>query len=51
MPRGPVDKNVLLAHIYNLKHQLDHEEIPNGEKWKAHEYLSKVLDKLMEFGY
>jgi len=51
MPRGPVDKNVILAHIYKLKHQLDSEEIPNGEKWKAHEYLSKVLDKVMEFGY
>ena len=51
MPRGSVDKNELLAHIYNLKHRLDREEIPDGEKWKAHEYLSKVLDKIMEYGY
>lgn len=51
MPRGPLDKNTLLAHIHNLKHRLDDEDIPNGEKWKAHEYLSKVLDKIIEFGY
>ena len=51
MPRGPVDKHALLAHIYSIKLDLDKEDIPDMEKWKAHEYLSKVIDKLMEYGY
>lgn len=51
MPRGPVDKHALMAHIYSLKLELDKENIPQMEKWKAHQYLSKVLDKISEFGY
>jgi len=51
MPRGPVDKHALLAHIYSIKLDLDKEDIPDLEKWKAHEYLSKVIEKIMEYGY
>jgi len=51
MPRGPVDKHALLAHIYSIKLDLDKEDIPDLEKWKAHEYLSKVIEKIMDYGY
>jgi hypothetical protein len=51
MPKGPLDKNELLSHVYTLKHQLDEEKITSGEKWKAHQYLSKVLDKISEYRY
>lgn len=51
MPRGPVDKNELKSYIFRLKHQLDGESISPQEKWKAHQYLSRVLDKLAEYGY
>lgn len=51
MPRGPVDKNELKSHIFRLKHQLDREEISPQEKWKAQQYLSRVLDKIDEYGY
>tara|TARA_B100001142_G_scaffold209026_1_gene207137 strand:- start:214 stop:369 length:156 start_codon:yes stop_codon:yes gene_type:complete len=51
MPKGSLDKNELLSHIYILKHQLDEEKISSGEKWKGHQYLSKVLDKIGEYRY
>lgn len=51
MPKGNLDKNEMLAYIYTLKHDLDKEKISSGEKWKGHQYLSKVLDKIGEYRY
>jgi len=51
MPRGPVTKYELEAHMYKLKDELNSRHDLCESKALANEYLNKVLDKLQEFRY
>lgn len=51
MPRGPVTKYELEAHMYELKNELKERECMSEHKYLADEYLNRVLDKLQEFRY
>ena len=51
MPRGPVTKYELEAHMYELKNELKQRSDIGEIRSLADEYLNKVLDKLQEFRY
>ena len=51
MPRGPITKYEMEAHLYRLKNDLEQRQSLGESKYLANEYLNRVLDKLQEFRY
>jgi hypothetical protein len=54
MPRGHLTKDIIKTEVLKIKRDLDKEWMDKSgydPKWLAHQYLSKVLDKIDEYSY
>jgi len=51
MPRNEFNKDEFKCYVLKLKDELYHSGYSEGITFLAHEYLSKVLDKIEESRY